>query len=101
MSTNTRRFTTLGSIGEGFKHTWGAIRPGPLAWKGAALGLLAATIPPFLIAAYSVFLGQPHIVSFLVNSAEFLAIAALAGALVVALVALIKRIPAFYGWALV
>ena len=105
MSTNPRRSTAIPSflrrIGDSFKHAWGAIRPGPLAWKGAALGLLATAVPPFLITAYSVFLAEPHIFSFLVSSAEFFAIAALAGALAVLLVALLRRIPAFYGWALV
>lgn len=101
MSTITRRFAALGRIGETFKKVWGAIRPGPEAWKGAALGLLATAVPPFLITAYSVFLAEPRIFSFLVSSAGFFAIAALAGALVVLLVALLKRIPAFYGWVLV
>src|SRR5512143_4056264 len=105
MSTHSRRSTVITSllrrIGDWFKNAWGAIRPGPLAWKGAALGLLAAVLPPFLITVYSVFLAEPHMFSFLVSSAEFFAIAALAGALALLLVALLKRIPAFYGWALV
>jgi predicted dienelactone hydrolase len=101
MSTNTRRFTTLRSIGEGFKHAWEAIRPGPLAWKGAGMGLLVVAVVPFLIAAYTVFIAKPRILSFLTASAQFLAIAAIVGALAVLLVALFKKIPAFYGWALV
>ena len=101
MSTNTRRFTTLRRIGDWFQQAWTAIKPGPLAWEGAALGLLAAALPPFLITVYWVFLTRPHLLSFLLSSAEYFAIAALAGALAVLLVALLKRIPAFYGWALV
>lgn len=105
MSTNTRRFTTItsffGRIRDWFKHAWGTMKPGPLAWKGAALGLLVVAMIPFLIAAYTVFLAEPRIFSFLVNGAEFFAIAALAGALVILLVTLLKRIPSFYAWVLV
>jgi hypothetical protein len=78
-----------------------SIRPSPLAWKGAALGLLVATLFFTLIASSAVFLAQPRIVSFLLGSAQFIAIAAIVGALLVLLVALAKRIPAFYRWALV
>src|SRR5512134_834158 len=101
MSTNTRQFTTLERIGEGVKHAWGAIKPGPLAWKGAGMGLLLVAGVPFLIAAFTVFIGKPRILSFLMASAQFLAIAAIAGALAVLLVALLRKIPTFYGWALV
>ena len=101
MSTNTRRFTTLGRLGDSFKNAWGAIRPGPLAWKGAGMGLLLVAMIPFLIAAYTVFRAQPRILSFLTASAQFLAIASIVGALAVLLVFLLKRIPIFYGWALV
>ena len=105
MSTNTRRFTTitsfLGRMGDPIKHAWGAIKPGSLAWKGAGMGLLLVAIIPFLIAGYTVFRAQPRILSFLMASAQFLAIASIVGALAVLLVFLLKRIPAFYGWALV
>ena len=105
MSTNTRRFTTiasfLGRIGDWFRTAWGTIKPGPLAWKGAALGLLVVAVFSILVASYSVFQAQPRIVSFLVGSAEFIAIATIVGALLVLLVALLRRIPAFFGWALV
>ena len=105
MPTNTRRSTTitsfLGRIGDWFKHAWGTIKPGPLAWKGAALGLLVVAVFFILITSYSVFLAQPRIVSFLIGSAEFIAFAAVVAALLVLLVALLKRIPAFFGWALV
>ena len=104
MSTNARRSTSitsfLGRIGDAFKHAWGTIRPEPFAWKGAALSLLVMTVFFTLIASYTVFLAQPRIVSFLLGSAQFIAIAAIVGALLVLLVALLKRIPAFYGWAL-
>ncbi len=85
----------------GFQHAWETKRPGRLAWQGAGLGLLVAAVSFLLIAAYQVFLAPPRIASFLLASAQFLAIAAAAGALLVLLVALLKRIPAFYGWALV
>ena len=99
MTINSTAF--LGRIGDWFKNAWSAIKPGPLAWKGAGMGLLLVAIIPFLIAAYTVFLAQPRILSFLTASAQFLAIAAIVGALAVLLVFLLKRIPAFYGWALV
>src|SRR5512134_226732 len=101
MSTNTRRFTTLWRIGDWFQHAWGTIKPGPLAWKGAGMGLLFVAVVPFLIAAYTVFIGKPRILSFLMASAQFLAIAAIAGVLAVLLVALLRKIPTFYSWALV
>jgi predicted dienelactone hydrolase len=56
---------------------------------------------PFLIAAYTVFRAEPRILSFLTASAQFIAIASIVGALAVLLVFLLKRIPYFYGWALV
>ena len=105
MSTNSRRFTTitsfLGRIGELFKNAWGTIKPGPLAWKGAGIGLLVMAVFFLLIASYKLFLAQPRIVSFLMGSVEFIAIAGIVGAVFVLLVALLKRIPAFYGWTLV
>ena len=91
----------LGRIGAAVKHAWGTIKPRSLAWNGAALGLLVVAVLLLLIASYTVFLARPRIVSFLLGSAEFLAIAAIVGALLVLLVALLKRIPPFYGWALV
>jgi len=105
MSTNLPRPTATSSIPERIrvwlKHAWEAIKPGPLAWKGAALGLLVVGVFFLLITSYSVFLAQPRIVSFLIGSAQFSAIAAIVGALLVLLVALLRRIPAFYGWTLV
>jgi dienelactone hydrolase len=105
MSTNTHRSTSitsfLGRMGDLIKHAWETIKPGPIAWKGAGMGLLLVAMIPFLIAAYTVFIGKPRILSFLMASTQFLAIAAIVGALAVLLVALLKRIPAFYGWALV
>jgi predicted dienelactone hydrolase len=105
MSTNSLRSTAIpshrGHVRDSIKHAWGTLKPGPLAWKGAALGLLVVALFFTLIASHTVFLAQPRIVSFLVGSAQFIAVAAIVGALLVLLVALIKRIPAFYGWALV
>lgn len=104
MSTNTSLLTPTTSIrdriGSWLKHGWEAIKPGPLAWKGAALGLLVMAVSFMLIASYPVFLAQPRIVSFLIGSAQFIAIAAIVGALLVMLIALLRKIPAFYGWAL-
>ena len=91
----------LGRVGDWFKHAWGTIQPGPRAWRGAGLGILVMAVFFTLIASNSVFLAQPRIVSFLMGSAQFIAIAAIVGALAVLLVALLRRIPAFYGWALV
>ncbi len=91
----------LRGIGDWFKNAWSAIKPGSHAWKGAGMGMLLVTIIPFLIAGYTVFIAKPRILSFLVASAQFLAIASIVGALAVLLVFLLKRIPAFYGWALV
>ncbi len=105
MSTNTRLLTPTTSIryhiGFWLKHAWEAIKPGPLAWQGAALGLLVMAVSFMLIASYPVFLAKPRIVSFLMGSGQFIAAAAIVGALLVLLIALLRRIPAFYGWALV
>ncbi len=87
--------------GEWIKHAWRTIKPGPLAWKGAALGLLVVAVFFTLITSFRVFLAQPRIISILLGSAEYIAIAAIAGASVVLLVALLRRIPTFYRWALV
>ena len=83
------------------KHAGEAIKPGRLAWRGAALGLLVVSVFSIMITSYYAFTAQPRIVSFLTGSAKFIAIAAIAGALVVLLVGLLRRIPTFYGWALV
>ncbi len=105
MSTKTRRFATITlffeRIGSWFARAWGAVRPGPRAWKGAALGLLVVALFFTTWASYAVFLAPPRIVSFLMGGVQFIAIAAIVAALVVLLVALLRRIPTFYGWALV
>lgn len=93
--------STLKRIGVWQKQAWKAISPGPLAWQGAALGLLIMSVFFILIASYSVFLAQPRVVSFLMGSAQFIAMAAIVGALLVLLVAALKRIPVFYGWSFV
>ncbi|UCC89676.1 MAG: hypothetical protein JSV81_10285 [Anaerolineales bacterium] len=105
MSATTNRFATIAlffrRIGSWFARAWGAVRPGPRAWKGAVFGLLAVALIFMTWASYAVFLAPPRIVSFLMGGIQFIAIAALVAALVVLLVALLKKIPAFYGWALV
>jgi hypothetical protein len=88
-------------IGRWFQRAWGTIKPGPRAWVGAAFGLLVVAVFALLLTSHAVFLARPRIVSFLVGSVQFVALAALAGGLVVLLVALLHKIPAFYGWALV
>ena len=104
MSTNARRFTTLGRIKDGFQHAWGTKRPEQLAWQGAGLGLLVTAMFFLLITVYQRFRAAPRVASFLLGSAKFLGIAVAVGTLLVLLVALLvyllKRIPAFYGWAL-
>jgi hypothetical protein len=97
-----RSMTTsfLGRIGDAISHTWDTIKPGPLAWKGAGLGLLVVVVFITLITGYAWFTAQPRIASFLLGSAEFIGVAAVAGVLLVLLIALLKRIPVFYGWAL-
>ncbi len=104
MSTNTHPSTTnpsvLGRIGYLFKHAWESIRPGPHAWKGPALGLLAVSVFFILVTDYAWFQAQPRVASFLLGSAEFIGIAAVAGVLPILLIALLKKIPVFYGWAL-
>ena len=105
MSTNAHLLGSTTSISERMKvwlkHTWETIKPGPRAWKGAALGLLAVGTFFMLVASYTAFLAQPRIVSFVVGSAQFIAIAAIVGMGVILLVALLRRIPPFYGGALV
>jgi hypothetical protein len=88
-------------MGDSINHAWGVIKPGPLAWKGAGLGLLVISLTITLITTYHLYLAQPRVVDFLMGSAYFIAIAAIAGILLVLLVALLRRIPVFYGWALV
>jgi hypothetical protein len=105
MSTNARLFTSTTSIRERIRvwleNVWETIRPGPLAWQGAALGLLVVAVFSILIASYMAFLSPPRIISFLIGSAQFMVIAASVGVLLVLLFALLGRIPTFYGWALV
>lgn len=105
MATNARLITTTTSILDRIrvwlKHAWETIKPGPLAWKGAAIGLLVVAVFSILVASYSAFVAQPRIISFLMGSAKFIIIAAIVSAPLVLLVVLLGRIPAFYGWALV
>ncbi|HEX6383985.1 MAG TPA: hypothetical protein VF177_04885 [Anaerolineae bacterium] len=100
-----RRFIPItsffGSLGSSFNHAWEAVKPGPVAWKGAALGLLVAALLTIRWASYRVFQTPPRIVSILTGSVQFIAIAAIAAGLLVLLVALLNRIPTFYGWALI
>ncbi|UCC64764.1 MAG: MFS transporter [Anaerolineae bacterium] len=105
MSTNKPRFGAItdsfARIGRWFQRAWGTIKPGPRAWRGAALGMLALAGFALLLTSHAVFLARPRIVSFLTGSIQFIALAALAGGLLVLLVTLLHKIPAFYGWALV
>ena len=56
MATNAGLFTITTSIPDRIrvwlKQAWETIKPGPLAWKGAALGLLVVAVFSILIASY-------------------------------------------------
>lgn len=91
---------TLNKFGHFFNRVWRAITPGPRAWKGATLGLLAATLLIWLIFSYSIFAAQPRVVSTLIGTVVGLLLAALISGVQLLLGALLKVAPMSYRWVL-
>jgi len=91
----------IGVIAGWLNRLWEALKPGPDSWKGATIGLLVSAVFITLWTGYLVFQAPPRIASVLLGSVQFIAIAFIAAGLLVLLVALINRIPIFYGWSLI
>ncbi len=76
-----------------------AVSPGPRAWKGAAWGLLSTTAVVWLIVSYEFVAGPAPNYATLIVLAALPVAAAIAGIVMLGLLALVKRLPTFYRWA--
>lgn len=82
-----------------FQRVKGAVAPSARAWRGAALGALAALIIILLAAAFGMF-GQAAPARFLAGTVFFLASFALIGTLLALIWRLLRGIPLAYVWVL-
>lgn len=87
-------------VGHWCKRVRAKIAPGRRAWKGAALGLLAATAILWVVFSYPLLATPSANYAGLIVFGAVLAFAALSGALLLGIFALLGSLPAFYGWAL-
>lgn len=85
-------------LGNRLSRMAGAVAPGPRAWRGATWGILVMILVVWGVNAYAAF-GPAGSLRFVTSLLISLVIAALFGAIVLALGWLLRRAPARYHWA--
>jgi len=86
-------------IVERFKKFWSVVVPGPLAWQGAAWGVLFVLVAILIAFAINIF-APAGISRFIIGTLGFFAALAIAGGLLTLVWRIFKNCPAMYIWAL-
>ncbi len=99
MNTLLERLPWLRRLPQTVQHMWQAIRPGPRAWRGAALGVVAVATFFMLLLAYE-FFAIAGLVYYLVGALILLAALMLISVVTLLLEKLWLHLPPIYRWVL-